>query len=137
MEILHPRGLQLHVRVDKTPVNASCLTCALHELKTHTRSLRRTDNRSDIYLLQPSPLLLLLLDAFLPLGQQLALVLLVLLLLELLAADQLRTLLIGQLEAQEVPPQSGLAGDVDDGAGEETQYNSSAAVHGEVVVQQH
>ena len=71
------------------------------------------------YLLQPPPLLLLLLDAFLPLGQQLALVLLVLLLLQLLTPDQLRPLLVGQLEAQEVPPQSGLPGNVDDGAGGE------------------
>ena len=69
------------------------------------------------YLLQPPPLLFLLLDAFLPLGQQLPLVLLVLLLLQLLTPDQLRALLVGQLQAQEVPPQRGLARNVDDGAG--------------------
>lgn len=42
--------------------------------------------------------------------------LLVLLLLQLLPPLRLRALLVGQLEAQEVPPQRGLAGDVDDGA---------------------
>ncbi|XP_010773098.1 DNA damage-binding protein 1, partial [Notothenia coriiceps] len=74
-----------------------------------------TESTNGRYLLQPPPLLLLLLDAFLPLGQQLTLVLLVLLLLLLLPPDQLRALLVGELQAQEVPPQRGLARDVDDG----------------------
>lgn len=69
------------------------------------------------HLLQPPPLLLLLLDALLPLGQQQALVLLVLLLFQLLPPLRLRALCVGYLEAQEVPPQRGLARDIDDGAG--------------------
>lgn len=70
------------------------------------------------YLLQPSPLLLLLLDALLPLGQQLPLVLLVLalLLLQLLPPQRLRALLVGQLQPQEIPPQRRLPGQVQDGA---------------------
>lgn len=43
--------------------------------------------------------------------------LLVLLLLQLLTPDQLRPLLIGQLQTQEVSPQRGLARNIDDGAG--------------------
>lgn len=70
------------------------------------------------YLLQPSPLLLLLLDTLLPLGQQLPLVLLVLalLLLQLLPPQRLRPLLVGQLQPQEIPPQCRLPGQVQDGA---------------------
>lgn len=43
--------------------------------------------------------------------------LLILLLLQLLPPLRFRALLVGHLEAQEVPPQGRLAGDVDDGAG--------------------
>lgn len=73
------------------------------------------------YLLQPSSLLLLLLDPLLPLGQQLPLVLLVLplLLLQLLPAQCLRALLVGQLQPQEVPAQRGLTRQVQDGAAQE------------------
>lgn len=62
------------------------------------------------HLLQPSPLLLLLLDTFLPLGQQLALVLLLLtqllLLQELLATQRLRALLVLLLQADKVAAES-------------------------------
>lgn len=73
------------------------------------------------YLLQPSSLLLLLLDPLLPLSQQLPLVLLVLplLLLQLLPAQGLGALLVGQLQPQEVPTQRGLTGQVEDGAAQE------------------
>lgn len=70
------------------------------------------------HLLQPPPLLLLLLYALLALGQQLPLVFLVLplLLFQLLPPQGLRTLLVGQLEPQEVPPQCGLPWQVQNGA---------------------
>lgn len=50
---------------------------------------------------------------------------LILLLLQLLPPLRFRALLVGQLEAQEVPPQSGLARDVDDRAanGPETRQD--------------
>lgn len=70
------------------------------------------------HLLQPSSLLLLLLNALLALSQQLPLVLLILplLLLQLLAPQGLRTLLVGQLQSQEVSPQRRLPWQVQDGA---------------------
>lgn len=72
------------------------------------------------YLLQPPPLLLLLLDALLPLCQELPLVLLLLphllLLEELLVTHGLGALLVLLLQADEVASQGGL-GCVDDGAG--------------------
>lgn len=78
----------------------------------------KTSSALASYLLQPSPLLLLLLDPLLPLGQELPLVLLVLalLLLQLLPAQRLRALLVGQLQPQEIPPQRRLPGQVQDGA---------------------
>lgn len=72
------------------------------------------------HLLQPPPLLFLLLDTLLPLGQQLALVLLLLaellLLQELLAPQRLRALLVLLLQPDEVAPQGRLARHVHDGA---------------------
>lgn len=80
--------------------------------------LRRPRGGGAPHLLQPPALLLLLLYALLALSQQLPLVLLVLplLLLQLLPPQGLRALLVGQLEPQEVPPQSGLPWQVKDGA---------------------
>ena len=74
--------------------------------------------RARPHLLQPPPLLLLLLDALLALSQQLPLMLLVLplLLFQLLPPQGLRPLLVGQLEPQEVPPQRRLPGQVQNGA---------------------
>lgn len=72
------------------------------------------------HLLQSSSLFFLLLDTFLPLGQQLALVLLLLpqllLLEELLAAERLRALLVLLLQPDEVAAQSRFSRHVDDGA---------------------
>lgn len=74
--------------------------------------------REGPHLLQPPPLLLLLLYALLALGQQLPLVLLVLplLLLQLLPPQGLGPLLVGQLQPQEVPPQRRLPRQVQNGA---------------------
>lgn len=70
------------------------------------------------HLLQAPPLLLLLLYALLALGQQLPLVFLVLslLLFQLLPPQGLGPLLVGQLQPQEVPPQSRLPWQVQNGA---------------------
>lgn len=72
------------------------------------------------YLLEPSPLLLLLLDTFLAVMEELALVLLGVTALRcqlgLLPLQRLRALLILLLQPQEVPPQSRLARHVQDGA---------------------
>lgn len=72
------------------------------------------------YLFQPPPLLLLLLDALLPLRQQLPLILLLLpellLLQELLPPQGLGALLVLLLEPQEVPAQRRLPRHIDDGA---------------------
>lgn len=81
------------------------------------------------YLFQPPPLLLLLLDPFLPLRQQLPFILLLLpellLLQELLSPKGLRALLVLLLQSQEIPAKGGLAGHVDDGA-----VGGSSAVRG-------
>lgn len=72
------------------------------------------------YLFQPPPLLLLLLNPFLPLCQQLPFILLLLpellLLQELLSPKGLGALLVLLLQSQEIPAKGGLAGHVDDGA---------------------
>lgn len=87
------------------------------------------------YLLQPPPLLLLLLDPLLSLRQQLPLVLLLLpellLLEELLPPQSLRALLVLLLQPQEVPPQCRLPRDIDDGAaGEEGAQEGSKSTVG-------
>lgn len=81
------------------------------------------------YLFQPPPLLLLLLNPFLSLRQQLPFILLLLpellLLQELLSPKGLGALLVLLLQSQEIPAKGGLAGHIDDGA-----VGGSGAVRG-------
>lgn len=75
---------------------------------------------SFLYLFQPPPLFLLLLNPFLPLGQQLPFILLLLpqllLLKQLLSPKSLRALLVLLLQPQEITTQSGLPRHIHNGA---------------------
>lgn len=86
-------------------------------------SLEKEKTNTDVsYLFQPPPLFFLLFNPFLPLRQQLPLILLLLpelLLLEkLLSPQSLRTLLVLLLQSQEITAQSRLSRHIDNGTAE-------------------
>lgn len=90
-------------------------------LATNVNKERETNlDMSFLYLFQPPPLFLLLLNPFLPLGQQLPFILLLLpqllLLKQLLSPKSLRALLVLLLQPQEITTQSGLPRHIHNGA---------------------